>query len=117
MKIIGNLFFFGIFFSLFTLIGLAASSYLYQYLLFEHVVTWDITTAFRFIEFEFPSKGFLFGVLSMFVLIFLILMPIVMIFATFFLKEKQSLHGDARFANAKELEEYVYQGPYRDSNS
>lgn len=40
-----------------------------------------------------------------------------MIFATFFLKEKQSLHGDARFANAKELEEYVYQGPYRDSNS
>ena len=114
MKTLGNILFFLFFIALFTAIGLAVSSYLYQYLLFERIATYDITTVFRFTEFPATSRPFLFGALSAFVLAIFIIIPFGLFFALIFMKEKKSLHGDARFANKKELEELKYVGPYKD---
>ncbi|HBZ8014601.1 TPA: hypothetical protein MM158_004813 [Klebsiella pneumoniae] len=114
MKTLGNILFFLFFITLFTAIGLAVSSYLYQYLLFERIATYDITTVFRFTEFPATSRPFLFGALSAFVLAIFIVIPFGLFVALIFMKEKKSLHGDARFANKKELEELKYVGPYKD---
>lgn len=114
MKTLGNILFFLFFIALFAVIGLAVSSYLYQYLLFDRIATYDITTVFRFTEFPATSRPFLFGALSAFVLAIFIVLPFGLFIAMAVMKEKQSLHGDARFANKKELEKLKYVGAYKD---
>ncbi|EFF9667469.1 MULTISPECIES: hypothetical protein [Enterobacterales] len=114
MKTLGNVLFFLFFIALFTVIGLAVSSYLYQYLLFDRIATYDITTVFRFTEFSPTSRPFLFGALSAFILALFIVIPFGLFIAMIFMKDKKSLHGDARFANKKELEQLKYVGPYKD---
>lgn len=114
MKTLGNVLFFLFFIALFTVIGLAVSSYLYQYLLFDRIATYDITTVFRFTEFSPTSRPFLFGALSVFILALFIVIPFGLFIAMIFMKDKKSLHGDARFANKKELEQLKYVGPYKD---
>ncbi|KOA68717.1 hypothetical protein [Pantoea sp. CFSAN033090] len=114
MKTLGNILFFLFFIALFTVIGLAVSSYLYQFLLFDRIATYDITTVFRFTEFAPTSRPFLFGALSAFVLSVFIIVPFGIFLAMIFMKDKKSLHGDARFANKKEMEHLKYVGPYKD---
>ncbi|HHU1575851.1 TPA: hypothetical protein ACUA4C_004746 [Escherichia coli] len=114
MKKLGDVFFFVFFLLLFIFIGLAVSSYLYQYLLFDRIATYDITTVFRFTDFAPTSRPFLFGALSAFILAIFVIVPFVIFGAMIFMKDKKSLHGDARFANKKELEQFKYTGPYKD---
>jgi hypothetical protein len=114
VKTLGNIVFFIFFLALFILIGLAVSSYLYQYLLFDRIATYDITTVFRFTEFPATSRPFLFGALSAFILAVLVIVPFAIFASMLFMKNKKSLHGDARFANKKELEQFKYVGPYKD---
>lgn len=101
---------------LFSIIGIYSGGALYLYLMNDDVSFVTYKTLYTALHLPFRSAGFANAIWSACLTVWIALLPVfVLIVFLFmhFMKRKESLYGNARFANNKELEPFHYTGDYR----